>query len=87
VRVHVQNLLLILCYVIRMLATNPPACSTNKGATQRLSRRREYTALHEAALRGHTAVCELLIANKADVNATDWCAHLCSTFVTDFVLI
>jgi hypothetical protein len=31
----------------------------------------EFTALHFAAEQGHTAACQLLIAAKADVNATD----------------
>ncbi len=35
-----------------------------------------YTALHVAAIRGHPAVCELLIASKADVNAKDLCAFI-----------
>ncbi len=29
------------------------------------------TALHDAALVGHTEVCQLLIASKANVHATD----------------
>ncbi len=31
----------------------------------------QSTALHDAARNGRTAVCELLIAAKADVNAID----------------
>jgi hypothetical protein len=31
----------------------------------------QRSALHDAAREGHTAVCELLIAGKADVNAKD----------------
>ena len=34
----------------------------------------QNTALHDAASYGQLAVCELLIAGKADVNAKDWCA-------------
>ncbi len=34
----------------------------------------ERTALHEAASAGHEAICELLIAGNADVNAKDGCA-------------
>ena len=34
----------------------------------------QQTALHRAAYNGHSAVCELLIAGKAVVNAKDWCA-------------
>ena len=34
------------------------------------------TALHRAAHYGYTAVCELLIAGKADVNATNRCAFM-----------
>ena len=34
----------------------------------------QRTALHRAAGEGHLAVCELLIAGKADVNAKDRCA-------------
>ena len=34
----------------------------------------QRTALHDAASYGQLAVCELLIAGKADVNAKDWCA-------------
>ena len=34
------------------------------------------TALHGAAYYGYTAVCELLIASKADVDAKDWCAFI-----------
>ncbi len=36
----------------------------------------QRTALHGAALQGHTAVCEVLIAGKADVDAKDWCAFI-----------
>jgi ankyrin repeat protein len=36
----------------------------------------EWTALHFAVDNGDTAVCELLIAAKADVNAKDWCAFM-----------
>jgi hypothetical protein len=32
--------------------------------------------MHHAAAKGHTAVCELLIAGKADVNANDRCAFV-----------
>jgi ankyrin repeat protein len=39
-----------------------------------LCSRDQYTALHYAASLGHTAVCEQLIANKADVNAKAKCA-------------
>jgi hypothetical protein len=34
------------------------------------------TALHHAADNGHPEVCELLIANKADVDAKDKCAFI-----------
>ena len=36
----------------------------------------QWTALHDAACDGHTAVCELLIAGKADVDAKDRCAFI-----------
>ena len=36
----------------------------------------QSTALHGAARYGHTAVCELLIAGKADVDAKDGCAFM-----------
>jgi hypothetical protein len=36
----------------------------------------QSTSLHLAAIDGHLAVCELLIASKADVNAKDWCAFI-----------
>ncbi len=36
----------------------------------------QRTALHRAARWDDTAVCELLIANKADVNAKDRCAFI-----------
>jgi hypothetical protein len=36
----------------------------------------QSTALHEAAFNGQTEPCQLLIAGKADVNATDECAFL-----------
>jgi ankyrin repeat protein len=37
---------------------------------------RQRTALHYAARYGNLAVCELLIAGKADVNAKDKCAFI-----------
>ena len=36
----------------------------------------QRTALHDAALYDHPAVCELLIAGKADVDAKDECAFI-----------
>ncbi len=36
----------------------------------------QSTALHHAARHGYTAVCELLIASKADVDAKDKCAFI-----------
>ena len=36
----------------------------------------QRTALHYAADNGHTAVCEVLIAGKADVDAKDLCAFI-----------
>ena len=36
----------------------------------------QSTALHEIALNGQPAVCELLIASKADVDAKNRCAYL-----------
>ena len=36
----------------------------------------QWTALHYAAINGRLAVCELLIANKADVDAKDTCAFI-----------
>ena len=36
----------------------------------------QYTALHGAAYNGRLAVCELLIAGKADVDAKDGCAFI-----------
>jgi hypothetical protein len=38
--------------------------------------RAHRTALHLAARYGRTSVCQLLIAGKADVNATDRCAFV-----------
>jgi ankyrin repeat protein len=36
----------------------------------------QRTALHNAADKGHTAACQLLISAEADVNATGWCAFM-----------
>ncbi len=36
----------------------------------------QRTALHLAAIDGHLAVCDLLIASKADVDANDRCAFI-----------
>ena len=36
----------------------------------------QRSALHDAAREGHTAVCELLIAGKADVDAKNRCAFI-----------
>jgi hypothetical protein len=36
----------------------------------------QCTALHFAARNGYTAVCEQLIAGKADVDAKDECAFI-----------
>ncbi len=36
----------------------------------------EWTALQIAADNGHPAVCELLIANKADVDTKNGCAFM-----------
>jgi hypothetical protein len=36
----------------------------------------QSTALQDAAYDGHLAVCELMIAGKADVNAKNWCAFI-----------
>jgi hypothetical protein len=36
----------------------------------------QRTALHDAAIYGHTAACQLLISAEADVNATDLCAFM-----------
>ncbi len=44
----------------------------------------QHTALHLAARNGHTAVCELLIAGKTDVNAKSRCSFI--KFAIDFVL-
>jgi hypothetical protein len=43
---------------------------------------REVAALHDAVVNGHMKVCELLIANKADVNAKNKCAVMFE-FATD----
>jgi hypothetical protein len=51
-----------------------------------LSTSAKSTALHRAAHNGRTAASQLLIAAKADLNATDVCALLCLKFVTNFVL-
>ena len=48
----------------------------------------QCTALHEAAYYGHTAVCQLLIAGKADVDAKNMYAFIfwiCYWFVLFFV--
>ena len=36
----------------------------------------QSTALHVAALNGHTAACQLLISAEADVNAKNKCAFM-----------
>ncbi len=36
----------------------------------------QWTALHYAAYEGQKAVCELLIAGKADVDVKDGCAFI-----------
>jgi ankyrin repeat protein len=36
----------------------------------------QHIALHNAACNGHTAICELLIAGKSDVNAKNLCAFI-----------
>ena len=41
-----------------------------------LCSREQNTALHFAAMNGHTAACQLLISAEADVNATDLCAFM-----------
>ncbi len=46
----------------------------------------QSTALHHAARYDHPAVCELLIAGKADVNAKTRCAHLYFEYAADFLL-
>ncbi len=49
----------------------------------------QWTALHLAARDDHPAVCELLISNKADVNAKDECAFIfciCCWFCCWFLL-
>jgi hypothetical protein len=51
-----------------------------------LCSRVQSTALHFAAMYGHTEACQLLIANKADVNATDECAimfEMCYCFYVE----
>jgi hypothetical protein len=45
----------------------------------------QHTAFHDAAGNGHTAVCELLIAGKSDVNAKNKFAFFFES-VTVFVL-
>ena len=45
----------------------------------------QFTALHRAACGRRTEACQLLIAGKADVNATNWCAFTLKN-ATDFVL-
>ena len=46
----------------------------------------QSTALHEAAYNGHLAVCELLIASKADVKAISRCA-LKNIYILNLLLI
>jgi hypothetical protein len=48
--------------------------------------RDQWTALHEAANNGYPAVCELLIAGKADVNANERCAYLYLYFEFELIL-
>ncbi len=68
---HILNLLLILrCIMIFKLLLI--FCSSV-----------HYTALHGAAYYGHTAVCELLIAGKADVDAKNRCA----SYILNLLLI
>jgi hypothetical protein len=43
----------------------------------------QRTALLDAAFNGCLAVCKLLIAAKADVDAKDWCAY----FILNLLLI
>ncbi len=70
------NLLLIVCSVILMYATHPPAC--RMGRTP-LSWAIQYCQ------RNNTAVCELLIAGKADVNAKNECAFVLPNIVFQWV--
>ena len=56
---YILNLLLILCCIL-FLTLPLIFCSSD-----------HLTALHDAASNGHTAVCELLIAGKADVDAKE----------------
>jgi hypothetical protein len=62
VRIYILNLLLILCCIL-FLALLLMSCSSYQSA-----------ALHCAAYNSHPALCELLIAGKADVDAKDLCA-------------
>ena len=62
VRIYISNLLLILCCIL-FLTLLLIFCSSGQS-----------TALQDAAYDGHTALCELLIAVKADVHAKNWCA-------------
>ena len=64
VRICILNLLLILCCIL-FLTLLLIFCSSG-----------ECTALHMAALNGQPAVCEVLIAGKADVDAKDRCAFI-----------
>ncbi len=65
--IYILNLLLILCCILFF-----ELCSSD-----------QYTALHRAACYGHPAVCDLLIAGKADVDAKDRCAY----FILNLLLI
>jgi hypothetical protein len=69
-----KNLLPILCCIVS-LKLLLIFCSSGQS-----------TALHRAAYVGHSETCQLLIASKSDVNATNRCAFVYLKFAADFVL-
>ena len=83
-RIYILNLLLILCCILLQNLLLIFCSSEQLAALQRDvhygrwagCEMQSCTALHRAAIAGHTAVCEQLIANKADVNAETMCAFI-----------
>ncbi len=73
-RIYILNLLLMMCCILFLTLLLILYSSD------------QSTALHEAAYNGHLAVCELLIASKADVKAISRCA-LKNIYILNLLLI